>query len=354
VFTFSNCVITNNEAGTTSAGAAGASIENSSTTTAVKFINCTVANNKMLNNNGAAGINYKTIPADITNCVFWGNDGATPYHVKVNTALTTNKMLNCAFDNRFVESEVSPSGFATDLTGKVIVDVNNTGSTASTLYSNFVSPTNFVGKTGTTGDITSLSTANWSITSASAFLNAGTSSTASTDFTGLARPQGGAFDIGAYEYPYYNTTVTFNTNGTVDSYVSGAVVSDANGKQLSFTITANSLYKITSVLYNNVEVKGDMVGAVYTAPALSANASLVVQFDLATGLDKTLVDLKCFSADNSIELRGLTAGQEVIVYNITGVIIATKTASTSSASLVLPRGIYMVKVANSVKKVIVK
>jgi hypothetical protein len=153
---------------------------------------------------------------------------------------------------------------------------------------------------------------------------------------------------------YYNTTVTFNAKGTVNSYTSGDVDSKLQGTQLAFTIVANTGYRITSVLYNDVEVKGDLVENVYTAPALSANATLVVQFDLITGLDKSVVDFQCFSAEKSVELSGLTAGQVVLVYNIASAKIIAKTVNSSSASFSLPRGIYMVKVANSVKKVIVK
>ncbi|MEI8085789.1 MAG: right-handed parallel beta-helix repeat-containing protein [Paludibacter sp.] len=357
-YTFANCVIANNESSTVAAGGGGAFVNNvAAYLGSVSFANCTVTNNKMvLGTYGGAGIYYNFIKADISNCAFWGNGGVTTfYNVKVNTTLTTNKMTNCAFDNRFVESEVSPTDFATDLTGKVIVDVANTGSTGGTLYPNFTSPTNFVGKTVTAEDITSLTAANWSINSASALFNAGaTLASYAYDITGLARPQGTKYDIGAYEVPYYNTTVTFNEFGTVDSYTTGAVVSDVKGKQLTFTITPNSLYKITSVLYNNVEVKGDMVGTVYTAPALSANATLVVQFDLATGLDKTTVDFSCISANNGLEISGLTVGEEVTIFSIAGVRIANKTAHSSNVSLLLPQGIYLVKVANSVRKVIVK
>jgi hypothetical protein len=359
-YTFSNCVIANNESSSVAAGGGGVFVNNTlDYAGSVSFNNCTVVNNKMLTTNyGGAGIFYNNIKADITNSVFWGNGSVgtlAPYHVRVKNTLTDNKIINCAFDNRFVESQVSPTTAPADLTGLVILGLDNSGEESGVLYPSFVSPTNFVGKVITEADQTSFAAANWSITSASAFLNTGaTLASFPYDITGLVRPQGTKYDIGAYEVPYYNTTVTFNEFGTVDSYATGAVVSEVKGKQLTFTITPNSLYKITSVLYNNVEVKGDMVGAIYTAPALSANSTLLVQFDLATGLDKTIVDFRCISANNGLEISGLNAGEEVTVFNITGVKMASKTAHSSNVSLLLPQGIYMVKVANSVKKVIVK
>jgi len=138
-YTFTNCVIANNESSAVAAGGGGAFINNVALYTGtVSFTNCTVVNNKMLTSNfGGAGIFYNNIKSDITNCAFWGNGGVTTfYHVRVNTNLTTNKMTNCVFDNRFVESQVSPPDFATDLTGKVIVDVANTGSIGGTFYAN--------------------------------------------------------------------------------------------------------------------------------------------------------------------------------------------------------------------------
>jgi hypothetical protein len=356
-YTFDNCIIANNRSEKNPGG--GAFIANiSGSAGTVSFLNCHIVNNRMSTYNfGGGGIYFNNIPALIKNCVFWGNTvfGATPLKHHVRTAgVDGNQIVNCAFDSRFLATDVWAT---TDLTGLITVDVANTGSEFGKLYTNFVNPTAFAGSvvTNNADSVATITAANWSITAASAFLNAGTTlATVTSDFSNVARPQGNAYDIGAYEIPYYNTTITFNANGTVDSYLTGAVVNDVKGKQLAFTITANSLYKITSVIYNSIEVKGDMVGAVYTAPALSANASLVVQFDLATGLDKTSVNLHCISVNNGIEINGLTSGQEVMVYNFAGVKIANKTANSSNVSVALPQGIYLVKVANTVKKVIVK
>lgn len=205
-YTIENCVIANNESSAVAAGGGGAFVNNvADYAGTVSFTNCTVANNKMLTTNyGGGGIFYNFIQSDVTNCVFWGNGSVSaiyPYHVRVKTTLTTNKLVNCAFDNRFVESQVSPTGFEADLTGLVIIEQVNSGEGNDKLYANFKSPTNFVGNTKTENDITSFDAADWSLVNPSALINAGkTVASIATDIVGTVRPQESKYDIGAYEF----------------------------------------------------------------------------------------------------------------------------------------------------------
>ena len=238
-YVFANCVIANNESSTIAAGGGGAFINNvTAYTGTVSFTNCTVVNNKMLTSNyGGAGIYYNNIKSDITNCAFWGNGGVTTfYNVKVKNTLTTNKLINCVFDSHFNELEVSPVATPADLTGKVIVDVNNTGSTGGTLYANFTSPTNFIGKTLVAGDITSLASADWSIASTSACKDAGTTvASVTNDILGTPRPQGAAYDIGAYEVktiPVLDAT-TAASSITSSSASSGGNITANGGASVS-------------------------------------------------------------------------------------------------------------------------
>ncbi len=226
-YTFENCVIANNESSAVAAGGGGAFINNiAGYTGAISFTNCTVVNNKMLTiNYGGAGIFYNNAEANISNSVFWGNGSVgalAPYHVRVKTTLTTNKLINCAFDDRFVESQVSPTGFEADLTGLIIISQSNSGSTSGIKYAEFSSPTNFVGKTVTASDSTSLNAANWSLTATSALIDAGTNLTA-RDIAGTVRPQGASSDIGAYEYNPGPTT-------SATSVEKGLTINGSNGK----------------------------------------------------------------------------------------------------------------------------
>ena len=318
-------------------------------------------------NYGGGGFYYNNIPAVIKNCVFWGNlnAGTSPLKHHIRTAgVDGNQILNCAFDTRFLTADVYTT---TTLTGTVTVELSNTGSDVGKLYPAFVTPTNFTGNVVTTAvdSLAMITNANWGITSASACLNAGTTTAATTDITGLARPQGSAYDIGAYELAYYyTTTITFNTGGTVNSYTSGAVDSQLQGKQLTFTITPNPGKGIQSILYNGTEVKTQLTnllgssvyyGGNYTAPALSANSTLVVVFEIdpTTGLNPVENEFQYISANKKLEVRGLVSGSEVSIYTVAGLKMATRTASSSTETFDLPQGIYLVKAVNTIKKVVV-
>ena len=152
----------------------------------------------------------------------------------------------------------------------------------------------------------------------------------------------------------YTCTVSYNTDGTVGAYTNGEVITKDAGSVVAYTITPNSGYKITSVLYNGVEVKSDMVVDLYTAPALTANANLAVQFDLATGLNKTTNNFTVIGKQNSIAINGLKSGDKLAVLNASGSHIWNLKVSNSNFTIPVKSGIYMVLVNNTAFKVIVK
>ena len=418
---------------------------------------CTISNSKFLANTAGSTTTssgsaiYSKSNYTANNCLFADNTGITPITFYTSAAASTYQ--NCTFANN-----LSSTGTAAPI---VLLNIG-TSPYPPYIFSNclFYNVSGFSGQTNptttncasdrtlsnisiktiTAADFVDAANAtvasrDYRLSATSLALNAGTTIAAcSPDIAGVIRQQGSAYDIGAYELPYfnttitfnangainsystgdvdakpqgtqltytitpstgyqltsikyngtdvtsslvgnvftapalsanatlvvqfdlinYNTTITFNSNGTVNSYTTGDVDTKPYGTQLAFTITPNSGYVITSVLYNGTEVKGDIVSGVYTAPAIVANATLVVQFDLATGLTKTQSAFQCYSVNNSIELRNVTIGEEMTVYAMTGSKIKSGKISTSNISIAVPRGIYMVKVGSNVQKVAVQ
>jgi hypothetical protein len=53
-------------------------------------------------------------------------------------------------------------------------------------------------------------------------------------------------------------------------------------------------------------------------------------------------------------LRNVNAGDEVVIYTVTGAKVVALNLNTTNASLPLSKGIYLVRVANNVQKVVVQ
>ena len=165
--------------------------------------------------------------------------------------------------------------------------------------------------------------------------------------------------------PVYNTTITFNAGGTVNSYTSGDIDSSPQGAQLVFVITPNTGMGINSILYNGTEVKTQLTnligatayyGGTYTAPALTGAATLVVTFEVdpTTSVENVRNDFQISSMNKSIEIKGANFGDELSVYNFTGSKLRSERINSSTMLIALSQGVYIVKIADCVKKVLVK
>lgn len=365
----SGCLFESNNA-TVGANKQGGAIRSQSTSAIIQ--NSVFLNNEASSNGSAIYTQVDTDKANkIINCVFIGNKTKSALYMR-GAAMYNSSVLNNSGGGAYLatkdaqiynsvfwaESKTNASVSGVNIVG---IEFNNNGSIQIPVNDKWVSSNNIALDTLASEPnypyFANPSTNDWQLTAQSPLLNGGDGNIAgvpTTDLAGTTRPQGAAYDIGAYELAYYNTTVTFSANGTVSSYTSGDIDSKPKGTQLAFTIIPNAGYKIGSVLYNGSEVKDLLVDGVYTAPALSANSTLVVQFDLATALQNAQTDFQCFTANNQVELRGLTQGEEVLVYNFAGSKVKSEKAINSALSITLPQGIYFVKVANQITKVIIR
>lgn len=377
---FNNCIFKGNKV--TAGNAGGMRINLASAT----FNKCLIADNSCTGSGGAV-YNQSTSPLNIynsliinntspNNAIYLQNNNTKNIY---NTTIAGNKgnvfnfatadMTNSALKNVLIynnektitlaTSTVYPSitytAFDSDESaqpyyGSGCINTINTSNT-------FVNPTTFQGAHASVSDSLAILNSNWELLYNAPALNAGVTLTeTTTDFVSVARPQGASYDIGAYELPYYNTTVTFNTGGTVNALTSGDILSEPKGKPLAFTITPDTGKKIKSVLYNGVEVKSEIVAGVYTAPALTANATLAVEFevDLSTATNDLQTKMQCFAADGKIQLRGLSEGNNVAIYSVTGATVYNQTVRASEMTLSANKGIYIVKVNGKVTKVVVE
>lgn len=363
--TMNACIIRNN----TSTGQGGAIFLNNPTSFVIT--NCLIVNNKgtnsialnrgklinstIANNEGGIYLASETNISEVYNNIIVGNvaigDPTTSAGMSAKTGFPSGYVKNNA-----IWPDISAQSWGGSTNALLTTDAETAFSQVA-----FANPTSFKGSTSDSEKLTELAGASWEVTYASLCLNFGDNAlvpgSITTDFAGNARIVNTTVDAGAYELSYFGTTVTFNSGGTItynsNGLTSGVVLSEPKGKPLAFTITPNGGQQIASVKYNDVEVKEQLVDGVYTAPALSANATLVVEFSPTTSVNEIANSFVCFNSGNSVELRGISAGDEVCVYTVTGARLFNVKAVNSEMSLPVEKGIYLVRVADVVKKIVV-
>ena len=64
--------------------------------------------------------------------------------------------------------------------------------------------------------------------------------------------------------------------------------------------------------------------------------------------------IKCYSINKNIELHGLTFGEKVEIFSITGNLMFSKKAISSFLSIPSSQGIYLVRVSGNTSKIIIE
>lgn len=350
--------------GTTGAVVTNSLITNNSGTNVIYLISAKLINSTVANNEGgiylasaSTGELYNNI---IVNNVTKGT--TTAQGVSVATSYAAGKVKNNA---TWPSVAYQTWGGATD-------SILTTNAATALSQVAFKSPVAFRGRALANADsLSQISAADWSIANTSICLNTGDNTLIpagiTTDFAGLSRTQNAVVDLGAYELQYYNTTVTYNTGGSVNNYSNGDVNTKIQGTQLVFVITPVYGYQVSSVLYNGTEVKTQLTnfvdgvnyynGGTYTAPALSQTSTMAVSF---VSVPTTAVNncgqtaVQVLAGEKQLELKGLNAGAQVEIYSVTGSKLKTEKASASTITISLAQGVYMVRVANQIHKIVIR
>ena len=189
--------------------------------------NCKFTANTATGSSGGSAI-YSKVPITANNCVFAKNLG--PYVVAFNTTTVGSTFQNCTFasntnagspTNINLTASASPAyTFTNSLFYNCTSTIFSTGvpTTASCTNCGFDIALPAYAGTGcitgiTSGSFKDVANGDWSLSSGSGAINTGaTIAACSPDISGVTRPQGGAYDMGAYEYIAKTVpTVTINT-----------------------------------------------------------------------------------------------------------------------------------------------
>jgi len=189
----------------------------------------------------------------------------------------------------------------------------------------------------------------------------------SVNFNGrimFVRWDGGA-DARVYSYPVYLETgkvynfnskvawnsvatagtLTFNINSAKDntgtSGGSGTAITGAAGTMVDGVISTISV-PTTGVYYLNVTS---------STASLCSLADLSISLGSVTGLDKVNSSLKAYTVDKKLTVTGV---DNYVVYNVQGMKVADVKSNMANTTVTLTSGVYFVKSADAVQKILVK
>ena len=149
-------------------------------------------------------------------------------------------------------------------------------------------------------------------------------------------------------------TVTVNKtgNGTVTATYGNLHDQDVE----TFTLTPGSGETLNAVTYNEATVTPTDNGNgtyTYTTPLLTSNGTLAVTFSgISTGIENNTPTLKFSVAKGILQIEGLSTGEAVSIYSVNGKLMHASFATESSENIALSQGVYFVKTATGVSKII--
>lgn len=153
-----------------------------------------------------------------------------------------------------------------------------------------------------------------------------------------------------------------NLSVSVDGGVAVAMLSP-RGKKTTVSHALDPYWKLSTLHFNGKDHTHLIADDSYTTPALDADAEIALTVEYNGDLDIVDAESAVYElgaegltvrvAEGRIIIEGLTAGQEVVVYNMAGHIVAKREAAMNAMKITLPgETAYVVRVGADAVKVI--
>ena len=136
----------------------------------------------------------------------------------------------------------------------------------------------------------------------------------------------------------------------------------AKGKAATVAFNHDQYWEMDALTLNGEDVTNDMIGNRYTTPELHENATLASSLrytgDLTVGPSTGVVDLENSTVsvtilDHKVVISGLTEGDQIVIYNLSGQILNSHNATTASDTITLGDGVYIIRINNKAVKVMI-
>jgi hypothetical protein len=376
--TISGCTINSNSTTYAAGATGGGGIFFNNSTAANTNNNVTVQNCSLIGNRAAVGTTSKhggalnsTGNITLNNCIIASNTGTNAIYMG-NTSGVSATVQNCTFANN-VDAATTPAAAA--------VLYSNIPVTASTftntiIYNQTVSPLNV--STGQkpvttycgfdasvslasapyngTGNIKTIaaesfvnSASDFRLAAGSTAVDAGTTlSTCSPDISNISRPQGDAYDMGAYEYvkttPVITWSQSFGSLQKWDTYIlTASSNAGAYGSAIVYTAADPTVALIRDgnsmdlLKLGNTIVSASQVANTYFNAATTVSKDIVV--DLLTAIPQSTVNNLITQSPNCIK-SNVNGTMQII--SISGRMVQNSTVSTGQ-TINLKSGMYIVR-----------
>ena len=222
--------------------------------------------------------------------------------------------------------------------------------------------------------------ADWSLNRQSPCVNTGQNlAYLTSDIVGENRPEGfprenAKTDIGAYELPYYD--VAFAEYNVALGEIYGedglplsaeTVLGFAKGEEfMLYFLSAGGEkpYNVSIIRSNNggltfdgdiTDVTGELdEDGLWTAKAFFP-FQVKVTWTKEAGLSDIDTDkIRCYTLNSSIRIDGLSTGENVSIYHVNGALVNRVKANESTLTIPVQAGIYVVRIDDTARKVVVK